>query len=99
MDLQTALFVAGLVLLLLVVAYNQWQIRKARRPRALQPEDDLPPMREPVVRPASPVVTPEVPARLHEPPADHQVERREPTLSASALDAAAVAAGMAASSA
>lgn len=99
MTLQTALIVAGIVLLLLVVAYNQWQIRKARRPRALQPEDDLPPMREPVVRPVSPVVTPEVPARLHESPADHQVERREPTLSASALDAAAVAAGMAASSA
>lgn len=96
MTLQTALIVAGIVLLLLVVAYNQWQIRKARRPRALQPEDDVPPMREPVV---SPVVTPEVSARLHEPPADHQVERREPTLSASPLDAAAVAAGMAASSA
>ncbi|MGO4813223.1 cell division protein ZipA C-terminal FtsZ-binding domain-containing protein [Cupriavidus sp. 2MCAB6] len=96
MTLQTALIVAGIVLLLLVVAYNQWQIRKARRPRALQPEDDLPPMREPVV---SPVVTPEVSAKLHEPPAAHVVERREPTLSGSPLDAAAVAAGMAASSA
>ncbi len=96
MTLQTALIVAGIVLLLLVVAYNQWQIRKARRPRALQPEDDLPPMREPVV---SPVVKPEVSAKLHEPSPEHQVERREPTLSASPLDAAAVAAGMAASSA
>ncbi|AJG19802.1 cell division protein ZipA C-terminal FtsZ-binding domain-containing protein [Cupriavidus basilensis] len=96
MTLQTALIVAGIVLLLLVVAYNQWQIRKARRPRALQPEDDLPPMREPVV---SPVVKPEVSARLHEPLPEHQLERREPTLSASPLDAAAVAAGMAASSA
>ncbi|QOT74685.1 cell division protein ZipA C-terminal FtsZ-binding domain-containing protein [Cupriavidus basilensis] len=96
MTLQTALIVAGIVLLLLVVAYNQWQIRKARRPRALQPEDDLPPMREPVV---SPVVKPEVSARLHEPLPEHHVERREPTLSASPLDAAAVAAGMAASSA
>ncbi|WP_416048788.1 cell division protein ZipA C-terminal FtsZ-binding domain-containing protein [Cupriavidus basilensis] len=96
MTLQTALIVAGIVLLLLVVAYNQWQIRKARRPRALQPEDDLPPMREPVV---SPVVKPEVSAKLHEPLPEHQVERREPTLSASPLDAAAVAAGMAASSA
>ncbi|NUA28344.1 cell division protein ZipA C-terminal FtsZ-binding domain-containing protein [Cupriavidus basilensis] len=96
MTLQTALIVAGIVLLLLVVAYNQWQIRKARRPRTLQPEDDLPPMREPVV---SPVVKPEVSAKLHEPLPEHQVERREPTLSASPLDAAAVAAGMAASSA
>lgn len=96
MTLQTALIVAGIVLLLLVVAYNQWQIRKARRPRALQPEDDLPPMREPVV---SPAVTPEVHARLHEPAADRQPERREPTLSASPLDAASVAAGMAAASA
>ncbi|MFJ1251276.1 cell division protein ZipA C-terminal FtsZ-binding domain-containing protein [Cupriavidus sp. CuC1] len=96
MTLQTALIVAGIVLLLLVVAYNQWQIRKARRPRALQPEDDLPPMREPVV---SPVIKPEVSAKLHEPSPEHQVERREPTLSASPLDAAAVAARMAASSA
>lgn len=79
MDLQTALFVAGIVLLLLVVAYNQWQIRKARRPHALQPDEELPPMREPVV---SPVVTPEVNARLHEPPQPGQVERREPTLGA-----------------
>lgn len=69
MTLQTALIVAGIVLLLLVVAYNQWQIRKARRPRALQPEDDLPPMREPVV---SPVVKPEVSARLHEPLPEHR---------------------------
>ncbi|WP_454721285.1 MULTISPECIES: cell division protein ZipA C-terminal FtsZ-binding domain-containing protein [Cupriavidus] len=96
MTLQTALIVAGIVLLLLVVAYNQWQIRKARRPRALQPEDDLPPMREPVV---SPSVTPEVHAKLHEPVADRAPERREPTLSASPLEAASVAAGMAAASA
>ncbi|MGO4329951.1 cell division protein ZipA C-terminal FtsZ-binding domain-containing protein [Cupriavidus sp. 2TAF22] len=96
MTLQTALIVAGVVLLLLVVAYNQWQIRKARRPRALQPEDDLPPMREPVV---NPVVTPEVHAKLHEAPADRQPERREPTLGTSPPDAAAVAASMAAASA
>ncbi|MDF3835764.1 cell division protein ZipA C-terminal FtsZ-binding domain-containing protein, partial [Cupriavidus basilensis] len=96
MTLQTALIVAGIVLLLMIVAYNQWQIRKSRRPRALQPEDDLPPMREPVV---SPVVAPEVSAKLHEPAAEHHPERREPTLSALPLDAAAVAAGMAASSA
>ncbi len=96
LDLQTALIVAGVILLLLVVAYNQWQIRKARRPRALQPEDDLPPMREPVVGDA---VSPEVAARLHESAAADQIERREPTFSASPLDAVAAAAGAAASTA
>ncbi|CAG9180946.1 cell division protein ZipA C-terminal FtsZ-binding domain-containing protein [Cupriavidus respiraculi] len=81
MDLQTALVVAGIVLLLLVVAYNQWQIRKSRRPRALQPEDDVPPMREPVVGGST---KPEVSAKLHEtPPPDH-IERREPTLTGGA---------------
>ncbi|MGY8525297.1 cell division protein ZipA C-terminal FtsZ-binding domain-containing protein [Paracidovorax citrulli] len=77
MDLQTALVVAGIVLLLLVVAYNQWQIRKSRRPRALQPEDDIPPMREPVVGDA---VKPEVSAKLHDTPPPHNIERKEPTL-------------------
>ena len=63
MDLQTALIVAGLVFLGLLFGYNQWQIRKARRPRELSPEDDLPPMREPVVGQGT---TPETAARLHE---------------------------------
>ncbi|EHP40096.1 hypothetical protein OR16_27774 [Cupriavidus basilensis OR16] len=53
-----------------------------------------------VISPAvTPVVKPQASAKLHEPSPEHQVERREPTLSASPLDAAAVAAGMAASSA
>lgn len=97
MDLQTALIVAGVILLLMVVAYNQWQIRKARRPRALQPEDDLPPMREPVVGEG---VSPEVAAKLHEPLAPSHVERREPTLSGAQREAAvAAAAGAAAGTA
>ena len=98
-DLQTALIAAGLVCLVLVFGYNQWQIRKSRRPRALQPEDDVPPMREPVV---GETTKPEVAARLSELPPDH-IERREPTLGAAAPpvpaganDAAAVAAAMAA---
>ncbi|NSX14181.1 cell division protein FtsZ [Cupriavidus taiwanensis] len=77
MDLQTALIVAGLVFVVLVFGYNQWQIRKARRPRELRPEDDLPPMREPVVGPGT---APETAARLHETAAE-QPPRREPTLS------------------
>ncbi|TDF63544.1 cell division protein ZipA C-terminal FtsZ-binding domain-containing protein [Cupriavidus sp. L7L] len=76
MDLQTALIVAGLVFLVLLFGYNQWQIRKARRPRELSPEDDLPPMREPVVGQAT---APETAARLHEANAE-SVQRREPTL-------------------
>ncbi len=76
MDLQTALIVAGLVFLVLLFGYNQWQIRKARRPRELSAEDDLPPMREPVVGQAT---APETAARLHEAAAD-SVQRREPTL-------------------
>lgn len=83
MDLQTALVVAGIVLLLLVVAYNQWQIRKSRRPRALQPEDDLPPMREPVV---GEEIKPEVSAKLHEPPRPETIQRKEPTLVVPPLD-------------
>ncbi|MBO4120382.1 cell division protein FtsZ [Cupriavidus gilardii] len=83
MDLQTALVVAGIVLLLLVVAYNQWQIRKSRRPRALQPEDDLPPMREPVV---GEEIKPEVSAKLHEPPPPETIQRKEPTLAVPPLD-------------
>lgn len=83
MDLQTALVVAGIVLLLLVVAYNQWQIRKSRRPRALQPEDDLPPMREPVV---GEEIKPEVSAKLHEPPRPETIQRKEPKLSVPPLD-------------
>ncbi len=83
MDLQTALVVAGIVLLLLVVAYNQWQIRKSRRPRALQPEDDLPPMREPVV---GEEIKPEVSAKLHEPPRPETIQRKEPTLAVPPLD-------------
>lgn len=79
MDLQTALIVAGLVFLALLFAYNQWQIRKARRPRELSPEDDLPPMREPVV---GQTTAPEVAAKLHETPAQEHIERREPTLAA-----------------
>ncbi len=89
MDLQTALVVAGIVLLLLVVAYNQWQIRKSRRPRALQPEDDLPPMREPVV---GEEIKPEVSAKLHEPPRPETIQRKEPTLVVPPLDDDAVAA-------
>lgn len=77
MDLQTALVVAGIVLLLLVVAYNQWQIRKSRRPRALQPDEELPPMREPVVGEA---IKPEVSAKLNEPAPPEVIRRKEPTL-------------------
>ncbi|MGX6568253.1 cell division protein ZipA C-terminal FtsZ-binding domain-containing protein [Cupriavidus sp. GA3-3] len=88
MDLQTALIVAGLVFVVLVFGYNQWQIRKARRPRELSPEDDLPPMREPVVGQGT---APETAARLHEAAAE-QAPRREPTLSpAQATAGAAVA--------
>ncbi|GLC91476.1 hypothetical protein Tamer19_08840 [Cupriavidus sp. TA19] len=88
MDLQTALIVAGLVFLALLFGYNQWQIRKARRPRELSPEDDLPPMREPVVGQAT---APETAARLHE-TASEQAERREPTLaSAHAANTASAA--------
>lgn len=105
-DLQTALIAAGLVCLVLVFAYNQWQIRKSRRPRALQPEDDVPPMREPVV---GETTKPEVAAKLKDLPPEH-IERREPTLAngapagaspvpANGTDPAAVAAAMAASSA
>ncbi|WER47371.1 cell division protein ZipA C-terminal FtsZ-binding domain-containing protein [Cupriavidus sp. WKF15] len=100
MDLQTALIVAGLVFLGLLFGYNQWQIRKARRPRELRPEDDLPPMREPVVGEAT---KPEVAAKLHEAPPPEHVERREPTLTPATRPAqhevAAVAASVAASSA
>ncbi|SOY43103.1 cell division protein ZipA C-terminal FtsZ-binding domain-containing protein [Cupriavidus taiwanensis] len=87
MDLQTALIVAGLVFVVLVFGYNQWQIRKARRPRELRPEDDLPPMREPVVGQST---TPETAARLHEAAAE-QPPRREPTLAQAAAGAGAAA--------
>lgn len=76
MELQNALIIAGVVLLLLLVAYNRWQIHKARRVRPLMPEDDLPPMREPVV---GKTTQPETQARLKEAPPEH-VSRREPTL-------------------
>ncbi|MDQ0139551.1 cell division protein ZipA C-terminal FtsZ-binding domain-containing protein [Cupriavidus necator] len=85
MDLQTALIVAGLVFVVLVFGYNQWQIRKARRPRELSPEDDLPPMREPVVGQST---APETATRLHEAAAE-QPPRREPTLSAAPARAGA----------
>jgi hypothetical protein len=100
MDLQTALIVAGLVFLALLFGYNQWQIRKARRPRELRPEDDLPPMREPVVGEST---KPEVAAKLHEAPSPEHIERREPTLTQARRptqhEVAAVAASVAASSA
>ncbi|MCA3189707.1 MULTISPECIES: cell division protein ZipA C-terminal FtsZ-binding domain-containing protein [unclassified Cupriavidus] len=76
MELQNALIIAGVVLLLLLVAYNRWQIHKARRVRPLMPEDDLPPMREPVV---GKTTQPETQAKLKETPPEH-VSRREPTL-------------------
>lgn len=78
MELQNALIIAGAVLLLLLVAYNRWQIHKARRVRPLMPEDDLPPMREPVV---GKTTHPDTAARLQETPPEH-VSRREPTLGA-----------------
>jgi len=81
MELQNALIIAGIVLLLLLVAYNRWQIHKARRVRPLMPEDDLPPMREPVV---GKTTHPETAAKLKETPAPEHVTRREPTLGASA---------------
>ncbi|MCO4889305.1 cell division protein FtsZ [Cupriavidus sp. WGtm5] len=89
MDLQTALIVAGLVFVVLVFGYNQWQIRKARRPRELRPEDDLPPMREPVVGQST---APETAARLHEAAAE-QPPRREPTLTQAPAGAGAAVAG------
>ncbi|QET01935.1 MULTISPECIES: cell division protein ZipA C-terminal FtsZ-binding domain-containing protein [Cupriavidus] len=76
MELQNALIIAGVVLLLLLVAYNRWQIHKSRRVRPLMPEDDLPPMREPVV---GKTVRPETAAKLQETPPEH-IPRREPTL-------------------
>ncbi|RZT41991.1 cell division protein ZipA C-terminal FtsZ-binding domain-containing protein [Cupriavidus agavae] len=76
MELQNALIIAGVVLLLLLVAYNRWQIHKARRVRPLMPEDDLPPMREPVV---TKTTHPETQARLKETVPEH-IARREPTL-------------------
>lgn len=77
MELQNALIIAGVVLLLLLVAYNRWQIHKARRVRPLMPEDDVPPpMREPVV---SKTTSADTQARLKEAPPEH-VSRREPTL-------------------
>ncbi|MWL87486.1 cell division protein ZipA C-terminal FtsZ-binding domain-containing protein [Cupriavidus sp. SW-Y-13] len=75
MELQNALIIAGVVLLLLLVAYNRWQIHKARRVRPLLPEDDLPPMREPVV---SKTTHPETQAKLKESAPEH-IARREPT--------------------
>ncbi|SPA24840.1 Cell division protein ZipA [Cupriavidus taiwanensis] len=89
MDLQTALIVAGLVFVVLVFGYNQWQIRKARRPRELRPEDDLPPMREPVVGQST---APETAARLHEAAAE-QPPRREPTLAQAPAGTGAAVAG------
>lgn len=77
MELQNALIIAGVVLLLLLVAYNRWQIHKARRVRPLMPEDDLPPMREPVV---GKTIQPETEAKLREAPPPEHVSRREPTL-------------------
>ncbi|GJG95558.1 cell division protein ZipA C-terminal FtsZ-binding domain-containing protein [Cupriavidus pauculus] len=76
MELQNALIIAGVVLLLLLVAYNRWQIHKARRVRPLMPDDDLPPMREPVV---GKTTQPETQAKLKEATPEH-VSRREPTL-------------------
>lgn len=76
MELQNALIIAGVILLLLLVAYNRWQIHKARRVRPLMPEDDLPPMREPVV---GKTVHPETAAKLQDLPPEH-IARREPTL-------------------
>ncbi|MGL6156088.1 MAG: cell division protein ZipA C-terminal FtsZ-binding domain-containing protein [Ralstonia mannitolilytica] len=42
-NLVMALLGAGIVFVLVIVAYNQWQIRKARRPEAYQPPVDEPP--------------------------------------------------------
>jgi len=83
MELQNALIIAGVVLLLLLVAYNRWQIHKARRVRPLMPEDDLPPMREPVV---GKTTHPETAAKLKETPPPEHVARREPTLGAATAD-------------
>jgi len=83
MELQNALIIAGVVLLLLLVAYNRWQIHKARRVRPLMPEDDLPPMREPVV---GKTTQPETAAKLKEAPSPEHVARREPTLGGAAAD-------------
>ncbi|WP_186425331.1 cell division protein ZipA C-terminal FtsZ-binding domain-containing protein [Cupriavidus metallidurans] len=77
MELQNALIIAGVVLLLLLVAYNRWQIYKARRVRPLMPEDDVQPMREPVV---GKTTHPETAAKLKEATPPEQVSRREPTL-------------------
>jgi len=77
MELQNALIIAGVVLLLLLVAYNRWQIHKARRVRPLMPEDDVPPMREPVV---GSTTKPETHATLKEAAPAEAVSRREPTL-------------------
>lgn len=80
MELQNALIIAGVVLLLLLVAYNRWQIYKARRVRPLMPEDDVQPMREPVV---GKTTHPETAAKLKEATPPEQVSRREPTLGGS----------------
>jgi hypothetical protein len=79
MELQNALIIAGVVLLLLLVAYNRWQIHKARRVRPLMPEDDVQPMREPVV---GKTTHPETAAKLKEASPPEHVARREPTLGA-----------------
>jgi len=83
MELQNALIIAGVVLLLLLVAYNRWQIHKARRVRPLMPEDDLPPMREPMV---GKTTHPETAAKLKETSPPEHVARREPTLGAGAAN-------------
>jgi hypothetical protein len=67
-DLQLGLLAIGALIVVLVILYNQWQIRKSRRPRALQP-DDLS-MEEPVL------------PRAAEPPAGQP--RREPSLGGAA---------------
>jgi hypothetical protein len=77
MELQNALIIAGVVLLLLLVAYNRWQIYKARRVRPLMPEDDVQPMREPVV---GKTTHPETAASSRRPRRPEHVSRREPTL-------------------
>src|SRR5690606_26202810 len=40
-DLQLGLIAIGALVVVGVILYNQWQAHKARRPRAMQPGDDL----------------------------------------------------------
>lgn len=94
-DLQLGLIAIGALVVVGVILYNQWQAHKARKPRAMQPGDDLSTSPDDlpddsadvfpsVSRPPSQPVSQSAPASSHasaQPAASSAAARREPSFS------------------